>query len=132
MHMRTPHPSPLPARGEGGERSERVRGGAWRRAVSRSSDPAVTSSGLGENGIYGAPAVPGGYGTVGAIDLPEGVKGFGWGWGGEAVDGGETFANAEVVDGPHVGPPELEDQEHLRGPAADAAHLAQPLDNLGV
>src|SRR5579859_7517536 len=27
MPMRTPHPSPLPARGEGGERSERVRGG---------------------------------------------------------------------------------------------------------
>jgi|SRR5579859_2345026 len=27
MPIRTPHPSPLPARGEGGERSERVRGG---------------------------------------------------------------------------------------------------------
>jgi hypothetical protein len=45
------------------------------------------------------------------------------------VHGRVTPAYPEVIDRPHVRPPELEDQEHLGGPAADPAHVRQPRDD---
>ena len=42
---------------------------------------------------------------------------------------GEAFADAVVVDWEDVGAAEAEDEEHLDGPAADAADLGEVLDD---
>ncbi len=41
----------------------------------------------------------------------------------------EAFADAVVVDRKHVRTAEAEDEQHLDGPAADAAHLGEVLDD---
>ncbi len=41
-------------------------------------------------------------------------------------------ANAQVAGGENVGTPQREDQEHVRGPDADAFHLRQMLDDFVV
>src|ERR671933_1363440 len=48
------------------------------------------------------------------------------------MDEGVALADREVVDRPHVGAVQVEDQEHLRGPAADAAHGRKARDDLLV
>src|ERR671939_835217 len=48
------------------------------------------------------------------------------------MDDGIALADREVVDRPDVGAVQVEDQEHLRGPAADAAHGRQARDDLLV
>jgi len=50
----------------------------------------------------------------------------------QAVGEAKAVAHAEVVDRQHVRTPELEDQQHLDGPASDAAHLRQALDDFAV
>ena len=64
------------------------------------------------------------------------VVGFGEVHGGDFVGGfefaegeGEAFADAVVVDGEDVGAAEAEDEEHLDGPAADAADLGEVFDD---
>src|SRR5688572_3524098 len=37
----------------------------------------------------------------------------------------DALLQTQVIQGKHVGPQQVEDQEHLRSPAADAAHLDQ-------
>ena len=44
----------------------------------------------------------------------------------------QAFLQPEVVEREHVGPQQVEHQEHLRGPAADAAHLHQVVDHFLV
>jgi len=44
----------------------------------------------------------------------------------------EPVPHSEIVDRPHVGPPELEHQEHLGGPPTDPSHLHQRADDLVV
>lgn len=44
----------------------------------------------------------------------------------------KSIANAEVIDGEHVGAAELEDQHHLDSPATDATHLSQTLDDCKI
>ena len=55
---------------------------------------------------------------VGGLELAEGE--------------GEAFADAVVGDGEDVGAAEAEDEEHLDGPAADAADLGEVLDDVLV
>ena len=43
-----------------------------------------------------------------------------------------AIANSEIVHRPDVGPPQLEEQEHLGGPPADSAHRHQARDDLVV
>ena len=47
----------------------------------------------------------------------------------EAIGQAEAIADTKVVDWQDVGPPELENQQHFDGPAADAAHLHNAFDN---
>ena len=42
------------------------------------------------------------------------------------------MSHTEIVDRPHVGSPELEEEEHLGRPAADPAHGAETSDDLLV
>ena len=51
---------------------------------------------------------------------------------GEVEEAPVALAHAEVVDRPHVEPAELEHQEHLRGPAPDAAHERELAHDLVV
>src|SRR5512134_2206658 len=48
------------------------------------------------------------------------------------VTGPDAFLQAEIVERKYVGPQQVEDQEHLGGPASDAAHLDQLGDDLFV
>src|SRR5207249_1970946 len=50
----------------------------------------------------------------------------------QAVGQRVALANAIVPDRPHVEPPQLEDQEHLRGPPSDASHDREAGDDLLV
>src|SRR5438309_7598380 len=50
----------------------------------------------------------------------------------QAVGQHVPFANAIVPDRPHVEPPQLEDKEHLGGPASDASHDSEAGDDLLV
>ena len=51
---------------------------------------------------------------------------------GQPVGARVALAHAVVVDRPHVQPAELEDQEHLGRPAADAPHAGEPGHDLVV
>ena len=53
----------------------------------------------------------------------------GLGHGGEAEGDAEAVAHTEVVDRQDVGSAELEDEEHLGGPAADAADGDKAFDD---
>src|SRR2546429_3728581 len=44
----------------------------------------------------------------------------------------DALLQAEVVEREDIGPQQVEDQEHLRGPAADAAHFYELGDDLLV
>lgn len=44
----------------------------------------------------------------------------------------KTAPHAEVVNRQHVGSAEIENEEHLHGPAPDAFHAREPLDEFGV
>ena len=88
--------------------------------------------------VAGAPEVPAGDGAPGLPFFCAAVHdvGFGEVHGGDFVGGfefaegeGEAFADAVVVDGEDVGAAEAEDEEHLDGPAADAADLGEVLDD---
>ena len=92
--------------------------------------------GFGE--VAGAPEVPAGDGAPGLPFFCAAlhVVGFGEVDGGDLVGGfefaegeGEAFADAVVVDGEDVGAAEAEDEEHLDGPAADAADLGEVFDD---
>src|SRR6266446_6747827 len=50
----------------------------------------------------------------------------------QAVGQRVALANAIVPDRPHVEPPQLEDQEHLRGPPSDTTDDRQAGDELLV
>ena len=50
----------------------------------------------------------------------------------QAIGEAKAIAHAEVVDRQHVGPAEAEHQQHFDGPAPDAAHLREPLDDFVV
>jgi hypothetical protein len=63
----------------------------------------------------------GGFGEVGGSDFV--------GWFELAEGEGEAFADAVVGDRQDIGTAEAEDEEHLDGPAADAADLGQVLDD---
>src|SRR5437868_874632 len=49
-----------------------------------------------------------------------------------AEDFREPFAHSVIVHRPDIGPSQIEEQKHFRGPAPDSAHLNQTLDNLVV
>ena len=63
---------------------------------------------------------------------PSACSAFGLIISGSAMDQRPAVAHAEVVDGPDVGPLQLEQQEHLGRPAADAADRDEPGDDLLV
>jgi len=44
----------------------------------------------------------------------------------------ESLPDAEVSHRQHIGAAQLEHQQHLHGPAADAAHRREPLDDFQV
>src|SRR6266851_159912 len=76
--------------------------------------------------LEGSPHVPACDGAVGAPALAEGQKFLGLVL--LAVSYGPTLLHSEVVDGEDVGAAEIEDEEHLDGPGADAADGVQALD----
>lgn len=47
----------------------------------------------------------------------------------QAIGGAKPRAHAEVVHRQHVAAAEMENEQHFDRPAADAAHLGQPLDD---
>ena len=61
------------------------------------------------------------------------VGGFNGARFGQALEGERVaFAHAVVGHGQHVGPAHAEDEQHLHGPGADAAHLGEAFDDVGV
>src|SRR6266849_2559066 len=76
----------------------------------------------------GSPHVPTRDGAVRAPAFPEGQEFLGLGHVFLAVGYGPAFLHAEVVDGEDVGAAEIEDEEHLDGPGADAADGVEALD----
>src|SRR5690348_1770001 len=72
--------------------------------------------------VDGAPEVPTGHGAVGRPADAAGGDVARRGQLALAEHRGEALADAVVVDRQHVGAAEPEDEQHLRGPAADAAH----------
>src|SRR6266852_5602608 len=85
-----------------------------------------------QRGVRGAPAVPSGHAAVRAVRLAERFEFTGGRRGIDAMDASVSFSDTEVVDGPDVEPPELEDQEHLGGPGADPFDERQLSDDLVV
>src|SRR5450759_3388991 len=103
----------------------------------RSSTCTTRTAGLlatrdAEHRVHCAPAVPG-------RDRPERSKHITFGLEGagrrqifQLVRERPALADPVVVNRPHVEPAQLEDQEHLGGPPADASHLHQVRDKLVV
>jgi len=81
--------------------------------------------------IDGAPHVPTGDGAIGAPALAECGQLARLGNFFLAVGNGESLLHAVVVDGQDVGAAEAEDEEHLDGPRADAAHRDEPVEHAG-
>ena len=76
-----------------------------------------------DDGVDGAPAPPGDDRAVRAEAVPLGFEQLrASSISGEAVHPGVAVAHAVVAGRPHVEAAELEHQEHVRGPLADAAH----------
>jgi len=91
--------------------------------------------------VAGSPHIPAGDGAPGGPAVAALVHLFGFGevhrgdlvgWLEFAEGEGEAFADAVVGDGEDVGAAEAEDEEHLDGPAADAAHLGEVVDDVVV
>src|SRR6266436_6854204 len=82
--------------------------------------------------LEGSPHVPAGDGAVGAPALAEGQEFLGLGHVFLAIGYGPALLHSEVVDGEDVRAAEIEDEEHLDGPGADAADRVESLDQLGV
>src|SRR5438067_1913132 len=82
--------------------------------------------------VDGPPAVPGRDRAVGAERVAQRLELLGRGRGVDTPGEGVPHADAEVVNRPDVEAAQLEEQEHLRGPAADAAHLDEAGDDLVV
>src|SRR5215469_2317711 len=85
-----------------------------------------------QHDVRHAPAVPGGDRSPGPIDLTEPLELLGRRPHGHAMHDRIAPADSEVVDRPHIRPPELKDQEHMGGPAADPTHTRQLRDDLVV
>jgi len=50
----------------------------------------------------------------------------------QAVGKAKAMPHAEVIDRQHIAASQVEHQQHLHGPRADATHLRQALDDCGV
>jgi len=50
----------------------------------------------------------------------------------QAVGEAKALAHAKVIDGQHIGPAQLEHQQHFDGPAADTADGGQALDDFKI
>src|SRR3954463_12501939 len=79
-----------------------------------------------------APQVPGGHRAPGPPLLAEALQGARRDLAAFEVSELDALLQAEIVQGKHVGPQEVEDQEHLGRPAPDAAHLDQLGDDVLV
>ena len=118
-------------------RSSRQRSACWCTRWSRCSTcprgcPRGAEPSGREHGVDGPPAGPGGDAPVRPIDVAQGVEGLGRRGRRQRVDEDEPCAHAVVVRRPHAEPPEVNEQEHLGRPAADAAHGREPLDDLSI
>src|SRR6266446_4201244 len=82
--------------------------------------------------LEGSPHVPTRCGAVRAPALAEGQEFLGLGHVFLAIGYGPALLHSEVVDGEDVRAAEIEDEEHLDGPGADAADRVESLDQLGV
>ena len=82
--------------------------------------------------IHGAPEIPRGGGAVGLPAFAEGEERSGLGHGALLVGQPEAVADAEIVHGQDVRAAELENQEHLNGPASDATRFGEPHDDFLV
>src|SRR6266851_2442340 len=85
-----------------------------------------------QDGVRGAPAIPCGNGSIRSKDFALSLKGARLGQVLELVRDSPAFAYRIVVHGPHVQPAQLEDEEHLGRPPADASHLHQAGDKIVV
>src|SRR5688572_9420931 len=79
-----------------------------------------------------APQVPGSHRAPGAPALAEPAHGAQRDFSLFVVRQADGLLQAQIVQREHVGAQQVEDQEHLGGPAADAAHLDQLGDDLLV
>jgi hypothetical protein len=82
--------------------------------------------------LEGPPHVPAGDGAVGSPLFAEGQEFLGFGHVLLAVGDGPALFYPEVVDGEDIGATQIENQEHLDSPGADAADRDQTLDELFV
>src|SRR5229473_7590558 len=71
--------------------------------------------------LEGSPHVPARDRAEGSPTFPKSQQLLGLGHVFLTIGYGPSFLHAEVVDGEDVGTAEIEDQEHLDGPGADAA-----------
>jgi len=82
--------------------------------------------------LHGAPQVPGSKAAIRLPALAELGQRARQRHAAQAVGEAKAVADAEVVDRQHIGALQLKDQHHLDGPATDAAHAGEPLDDLQV
>src|SRR6185436_18325042 len=78
--------------------------------------------------IGGAPEIPARYGAIWFPLYAGFYQIFGRGELALAIERSEAGANAIVVHWPNVWATQAGDEQHFHGPAADAAHLREPLD----
>ncbi len=112
--------------------SSRTRRRRWRDFPGRPAQPdgrAIARSVFHRDRVERPPQVPGGHrapGPQGLAAPPHGPERDPPAAGGREP---QALLQAEVAERKHIRAQQIEDQEHLRGPAADAAHLGEILDD---